>query len=95
MSMNRRSADAARELQVAHVAHQRDVGVVDRERQLRLIVERRRQVLPGLRISAIGGFASGSAPAEQRRIRAGPRQQNDAGDGRDGENGVRTSETAP
>ena len=38
-------ADAARQLQVAHVADERDVGVVDGDRELGLIVERRGQVL--------------------------------------------------
>ena len=39
--MKRRSDDAARQLQVADVADERDVRVVDRDGQLGLVVERR------------------------------------------------------
>ena len=63
-------AGAARELQVAHVTHQRDVGVVDRERQLRLIVERRRQVLPGCDVR-LPAASLGIGAGEQDARRAG------------------------
>ena len=57
------------ELQVADVAHERDVGVVDRDRQLRLIVERRGEVLHRFRSTP----APRRSPLRRPTSLAGPR----------------------
>jgi hypothetical protein len=76
-------AGAARELQVAHVAHQRDVGVVDREGELRLIVEGRRQVL--LIATRHGSFVSHLRAGQQGGLGLGTEQQRATQDGQRGE----------
>ena len=60
-------AGAGGELEIPHIADERDIGVVNRDRQLRLIVERRRRVLLRRRLGAgLGGNGGlGLGPAEK------------------------------
>ena len=67
---------AARQLDVADVAHQRQVRVVDGECQLGLVVQRGRILALHLRL---GGTGRGAVEAEAHRTCQRPKGENDCG----------------